>query len=79
MHERAVSFRWLSRRTGLAPATLNEYTNGHKTPRTSTIEAIAAALEVAPESFLEWRRRHVLERVGAADDRVVEALYERLR
>lgn len=76
--ERGVSFRELSRRTGFSAPALHQYANGHRTPRTETIELIALALEEPPAVFVEWRRRQVLERV-AGDDRLVDALWSRLR
>lgn len=78
MHDAGVSYRRLAMLTGLAPGTLNEFANGKKTPTTRSIETIAAALELPAESFLEWRRRKVVDRLSR-DDQLVELLYSRLQ
>jgi len=77
MWSRGMSFRELSRRTGLAAPTLNQYVNGRRLPRAETIEVIARALECEPASFFEYRRAMVLERL-ADSPTVIETLYERL-
>jgi transcriptional regulator with XRE-family HTH domain len=75
--DRHVTFRELAMRTGLAPATLNRYVSGKRRPDDATLELIAAALEVAPQRFAEWRRRRVLERIGESAQ-LVDALWQRI-
>jgi transcriptional regulator with XRE-family HTH domain len=77
MLEAGVTFRELSRRTGLAPPTLHRYATGARRPSDRILELIARALELEPERFLEWRRRRVLERVGESSQ-LVDALWRRL-
>lgn len=72
-----VTFRELSRRTGLAPQTLHRYAMGVRRPADETLELIARALEREPDELLEWRRRRVLERVGESA-KLVNALYRRI-
>lgn len=77
MLDQGVTYRELSRRTGLAPPTLHRYATGARRPDDATLELIAAALELEPEAFLEWRRRRVLERVGESEQ-LVDVLWRRL-
>jgi transcriptional regulator with XRE-family HTH domain len=69
-----VSFRELSRRTGLAPAYLNQLANGRRQPSDRALEKIAAALELQPDAFFEWRRRRALEELERRPD-VVDRVY----
>lgn len=75
--EEGVTYRELSRRTGLAPPTLHRYATGARRPDDATLELIARALGREPERLLEWRRRRVLERVGESEQ-LVDALFRRL-
>jgi transcriptional regulator with XRE-family HTH domain len=72
-----VTYRELSRRTGLAPQTLHRYAMGVRRPDDDTLELIARALGREPDDLLEWRRRRVLERVGEST-RLVNAIYRRI-
>lgn len=73
-----ITYRELSRRTGLAPKTLHRYALGQRRPSDESLELIAAALELEPEQLLEWRRRRVLDRVGEGSAELVDALWRRL-
>jgi transcriptional regulator with XRE-family HTH domain len=75
--EHRVTYRELSRRTGLAPQTLHRYALGVRRPEDETLELIAAALELEPEDLIEWRRRRVIDELR--DERLVAVLYPRLR
>lgn len=75
--ERRVTYRELSRRTGLAPQTLHRYAVGLRRPSDASLELIAAALELPVEELVEWRRRWLVERLE--EPRLVAALYPVLR
>lgn len=75
--EEHVTYRELSRRTGLAPQTLHRYALGTRRPSDATLELIARALDREPDELLEWRRRRVLERVGEST-KLVNAIYRRI-
>lgn len=71
-----MSLRELSRRTGFSPPALNHYANNRRSPTDETIVAIAAALELEPASFFEWRRRRAHAHVDE-QPQLVEAIYQR--
>jgi len=78
MLRRGVSFRELSRRTGIAPQSLQRYAAGRRLPKDETIALVARALEQpGPQVFYEWRRRRVVEQLNKSAG-VVDALYKRL-
>lgn len=72
--ERRVTYRELSRRTGLAPPTLNRYATGRRRPSDQTLELIAAALGLEPDELTEWRRRRLVEQLDE-EPRLVEVLW----
>lgn len=72
-----MTYRDLSRLTGLGPRTLHRYALGLRRASDETLELIAAAFELEPQELLEWRRRRVLERVGESAQ-LVDALWRRL-
>jgi len=78
MLEQGVTYRELSLRTGLNPATIVRYASGKRRPSDRTLELLARALEREPKELLEWRRRRVLERVATGGGELVDALFRRL-
>lgn len=72
-----MSYRELSRLTGLAPQTLHRYALGVRLPSDKSLELIAAALELEPDDLFEWRRRRVVEQLGQ-EHVVVDRLYAAL-
>jgi transcriptional regulator with XRE-family HTH domain len=75
MKERGVSFRVLAGRTSLSAGYLNHLVHGNRpVPANPVIETIAAALDVDPASFREYRLRIVTERLASLPE-LVDQLY----
>jgi transcriptional regulator with XRE-family HTH domain len=73
--ERGLSYRVLGLRTGLSAGYLNHLAHGKRpAPQNGVIEAIAAALDVEPASFREYRLRVVVERLELRPE-LVDRLY----
>lgn len=77
LFDAGISYRELSRRTGLAAGTISQLVNGHRSPTDETLRAIAAALEQPVEVFFEWRRRRAHDQLERSEQ-LVEAIYARV-
>ncbi len=76
--ENGITYRALADRTGLSAGYLNHLVHGNRpVPSNSVVEALAAALDVEPEHFLEYRVRTITERLEQMPD-LVDRLYRRL-
>jgi transcriptional regulator with XRE-family HTH domain len=75
MQERGVSYRILASHTDLSAGYLNHLVHGNRpVPSNHVIEVIAAALDVDPASFREYRLHIVTERLAALPE-LVDQLY----
>ena len=78
MTEEGVTYRGLADRTGLSAGYLNHLVHGNRpVPSNDVIEALAAALNVDPEHFLEYRLRVIAERLEQQPE-LIDRLYKRL-
>ena len=78
MTENGVTFRRLASKTQLSAGYLNHLVHGNRpVPSTDIDRKLAAALEVEPEHFREYRLRVITERLEAMPD-LVDRLYRRL-
>jgi transcriptional regulator with XRE-family HTH domain len=78
MAERSLSYRQLASRTGLSGGYLNHLVHGNRpVPANDVIVTIAAALDVAPETFRDYRMRVVWDALRARPE-MVERLYREL-
>lgn len=77
MFEAGLSYRELSRRTGLAVGTISQLVNGQRSPSDETLSAIAGGLGTAPATFLEWRRRQAVRELDR-NPQLVDAIYARI-
>jgi transcriptional regulator with XRE-family HTH domain len=79
MQARGVSYRQLSRLTDLSGGYLNHLVHGNRpVPANEVIERIAAAFEIDPATFLDYRMRIVWDALSARPD-LVDRLYNDLR
>ena len=75
MGETGTTYRGLAERTGLSAGYLNHLVHGNRpVPSNKVIETIAAALDVDPARFREYRLRVVTERLAGLPD-LVDRLY----
>jgi transcriptional regulator with XRE-family HTH domain len=78
MADSGLTYRGLAARTGLSAGYLNHLVHGNRpVPSTEVVERLAAALEVAPEHFREYRLRVITDRLETMPD-MVDRLYKRL-
>jgi len=78
MNEIGVTYRELAARTGLSAGYLNHLVHGNRpVPSNDVVKTLAAALEVDPEHFREYRLRAITERLEAMPE-LIDRLYKRL-
>src|SRR6476660_4191480 len=78
MNESGVTYRALAAKTGLSAGYLNHLVHGNRpVPSNDVVETLAAALDVEPEHFREYRLRVITEKLEAMPD-LVDRLYKRL-
>ena len=78
MTEAGATYRELAARTGLSAGYLNHLVHGNRpVPSNDVIERLAAALDVEPEHFREFRLRVITERLEAMPE-LIDRLYKRL-
>ncbi len=78
MDEQGVTYRQLAARTGLSAGYLNHLVHGNRpVPSNDVVQTLAAALEVEPEHFREFRLRTITERLEAMPE-LIDRLYKRL-
>jgi transcriptional regulator with XRE-family HTH domain len=78
MDEQSVTYRQLASRTGLSAGYLNHLVHGNRpVPSNEVVTTLAAALEVEPEHFREYRLRSITERLEAMPE-LIDRLYKRL-
>ena len=78
MDEQGVTYRQLAARTGLSAGYLNHLVHGNRpVPSNEVVTTLAAALEVEPEHFREYRLRSITERLEAMPE-MIDRLYKRL-
>lgn len=78
MRSRGLTYRQLAHRTGVSCGYLNRVARGGKAaPPDALIGAIAQALRVEPEHFLEYRLRQVRAALGGSPE-LLDALYATL-
>ena len=78
MDEQSVTYRQLASRTGLSAGYLNHLVHGNRpVPSNDVVKTLAAALEVEPEHFREYRLRSITERLEAMPE-LIDRLYKRL-
>ncbi|MDX6378565.1 MAG: Cro/C1-type DNA-binding domain [Gaiellaceae bacterium] len=78
MAERGLSYRQLASRTGLSGGYLNHLVHGNRpVPANDVIANVAKALDVAPETFRDYRMRVVWDALRSRPE-MVERLYREL-
>lgn len=78
MDESGATYRGLAAKAGLSAGYLNHITHGNRpVPANEVIARLAAALDVEPEHFLEYRLRVITERLEQMPE-LVDRLYKRL-
>ena len=78
MNDSATTYRGLAAKTGLSAGYLNHLVHGNRpVPSNEVVERLAAALDVEPEHFREYRLRVITERLEAMPE-LVDRLYRRL-
>jgi transcriptional regulator with XRE-family HTH domain len=78
MAEAGLTYRSLAERTGLSAGYLNHIVHGNRpVPSTEILARLAAALDVEPEHFREYRIRVITERLEEMPE-LVDRLYRRL-
>ena len=78
MNEIGVTYRELAARTGLSAGYLNHLVHGNRpVPSNDVVKTLAAALDVDPEHFREYRLRAITERLEAMPE-LIDRLYKRL-
>jgi transcriptional regulator with XRE-family HTH domain len=78
MDETGVTYRALAAKTGLSAGYLNHLVHGNRpVPSNEVVEQLAAALDVDPDHFREYRVRVITERLEAMPD-MIDRLYRRL-
>ena len=77
MVEQSVTYRQLASRTGLSAGYLNHLVHGNRpVPSNDVVETLAAALDIEPEHFREYRLRSITHRLEAMPD-LIDRLYRR--
>jgi transcriptional regulator with XRE-family HTH domain len=78
MNESGTTYRGLGTKTDLSAGYLNHLVHGNRpVPSSDVIKRLAAALDVEPEHFREYRLRVITERLEAMPE-LVDRLYRRL-
>jgi transcriptional regulator with XRE-family HTH domain len=78
MAERGVTYRGLAAKTKLSAGYLNHIVHGNRpVPGNEVVARLAAALEVEPEHFREYRIRVITHKLEAMPE-LVDRLYRRL-
>lgn len=78
MTEAGVTYRELAARTNLSAGYLNHLVHGNRpVPSNEVVATLAAALEVEPEHFREYRLRMITERLEAMPA-MIDRLYRQL-
>ena len=78
MDERGVTYRGLAATTKLSAGYLNHLVHGNRpVPSNEIVRKLAAALDVEPEHFREYRLRVITERLEAMPE-LIDRLYKRL-
>ncbi len=78
MVESGLTYRALAEATALSAGYLNHLVHGNRpVPSDDVLGAIAKALDVEPEHFLEYRLRVISERLEAMPE-LIDRLYKRL-
>lgn len=78
MDEVGVTYRQLAAKTGLSAGYLNHLVHGNRpVPSNDVVKTLAAALEVEPEHFREYRLRVITDKLEAMP-KVIDRLYRQL-
>jgi transcriptional regulator with XRE-family HTH domain len=78
MDEQGVTYRQLASRTSLSAGYLNHLVHGNRpVPSNDVVKTLAAALEVEPEHFREFRIRVITERLETMPQ-LIDRLYKQL-
>ena len=78
MAEQGLTYRGLAAKTDLSAGYLNHLVHGNRpVPSKRVVERLAAALDVEPEHFREYRLRVITDRLEAMPD-MIDRLYKRL-
>jgi transcriptional regulator with XRE-family HTH domain len=78
MAERGLTYRGLAAKTGLSAGYLNHLVHGNRpVPSKDVVARLAAALDVEPEHFREYRLRVISDRLEEMPD-LVDRLYRKL-
>lgn len=78
MLETGTTYRGLAEKADLSAGYLNHIVHGNRpVPSNDVIARIAAALDVEPEHFREYRIRVITEKLEAMPD-MIDRLYKRL-
>ena len=73
-----VTYRGLASKTQLSAGYLNHLVHGNRpVPSKDVVERLAAALEVEPEHFREYRLRLITQKLEAMPE-LIDRLYRRL-
>ncbi|MCP9484803.1 MAG: helix-turn-helix domain-containing protein [Gaiellaceae bacterium MAG52_C11] len=78
MADSGLTYRGLAGKTQLSAGYLNHLVHGNRpVPSKDVVERLAAALEVDPEHFQEYRLRVITDRLRARPE-LIDRLYKRL-
>ena len=78
MADSGLTYRGLAGKTQLSAGYLNHLVHGNRpVPSTEIVERLAAALEVEPDHFREYRLRVITDRLEEKPD-LIDRLYKRL-
>ena len=78
MAETGITYRALAEKTGLSAGYINHVVHGNRpVPSNDHMRALAKALGVEPEHFLEYRVRVITKRLESMPD-LVDRLYRRV-
>ena len=78
MTENGVTYRQLASRTNLSAGYLNHLVHGNRpVPSNDVVKTLAAALDVEPEHFREYRLRVITDRLEQMPERI-DRLYKQL-
>lgn len=78
MGESGMTYRALAAKTSLSAGYINHLVHGNRpVPSTAVIDRLAAALDIEPDHFLEYRMRVITDRLVERPE-VVDRLYRRL-
>lgn len=78
MNESGLTYRGLAAKTELSAGYLNHLVHGNRpVPSNEVIDRVAAALDVEPDHFLEYRMRVIAANLAERPD-LVDRLYRRV-